>query len=128
MIYPICSVVAVFKMLVRILNTLPSRIWDISFFLFSDYLNPQLARVGILQKVMAFHGIYPFYSVVAVFKMLVRILNTLPSRIWDISFFLFSDYSKSTVGENGVLLSPSPNLFPLICRLGIHRILPACNI
>ena len=45
--------------------------------------------------------IYPFFSVVAVFMMLVRILNTLPSRIWDILFFLFSDYSKSTVGENG---------------------------
>ncbi|WP_209301185.1 hypothetical protein [Anaerobutyricum soehngenii] len=26
--YPICSVVAVVKMLIRILNTLPSRIWD----------------------------------------------------------------------------------------------------
>ena len=52
--YPICSVVAVFKMLIRILNTLPSRIWDIVFFLFSDYLNPQLVRVGILQKIMAF--------------------------------------------------------------------------
>ncbi|WP_209301483.1 hypothetical protein [Anaerobutyricum soehngenii] len=35
------------------------------------------------------------------FKMLVRILNTLPSHIWDILFFLFSDHSKSTVGENG---------------------------
>ena len=34
MIYPICSVVAVFKMLVRILNTLRRRIWDISFFFF----------------------------------------------------------------------------------------------
>ena len=29
MIHSICSVVAVFKMLVRILNTLPSRIWDL---------------------------------------------------------------------------------------------------
>ncbi len=37
--YPICSVVAVFKMLVRILNTLRSRIWDRAVFLFSDYLN-----------------------------------------------------------------------------------------
>ena len=44
---------------------------------------------------------YPICSVVAVFKMLVRILNTLPSRIWDGLFFLFSDYSKSTVGEKG---------------------------
>ena len=35
MIHSICSVVAVFKMLVRILNTLPSRIWNISLFLFS---------------------------------------------------------------------------------------------
>nr|WP_296121266.1 hypothetical protein [uncultured Anaerobutyricum sp.] len=35
------------------------------------------------------------------FKMLVRILNTLRSRIWDVLFFLFSGYSKSTVGENG---------------------------
>mgnify|MGYP007045042776 CR=1 FL=1 len=33
--------------------------------------------------------------------MLVRILNTLRSRIWDVLFFLFSGYSKSTVGENG---------------------------
>ena len=37
--YPICSVVAVFKMLIRILNTLRSRIWDRALFLFSDYLN-----------------------------------------------------------------------------------------
>nr|WP_296122040.1 hypothetical protein [uncultured Anaerobutyricum sp.] len=28
--------------------------------------------------------------------MLIRILNTLPSRIWDGLFFLFSDYAKST--------------------------------
>ena len=47
MIYPICSVVAVFKMLVRILNTLRSRIWDMALFLFSDYLNPQLMRMGV---------------------------------------------------------------------------------
>ncbi|WP_303768704.1 hypothetical protein, partial [Anaerobutyricum hallii] len=40
-------------------------------------------------------------SVVAVFKMLIRILNTLPSRIRDMVFFLFSDYAKSTVSENG---------------------------
>ncbi|WP_209300631.1 hypothetical protein [Anaerobutyricum soehngenii] len=33
-IHPICSVVAVFKMLVRILNTLRSRIWDVFFFSF----------------------------------------------------------------------------------------------
>nr|WP_296122021.1 hypothetical protein [uncultured Anaerobutyricum sp.] len=33
--------------------------------------------------------------------MLTRILNTLPSRIWDRVVFLFSDYSNSTVGENG---------------------------
>ena len=44
---------------------------------------------------------YPICSVVAVFKMLVRILNTLRSRIWDMALFLFSDYSKSTVNENG---------------------------
>ena len=35
--YPICSVVAVFKMLVRILNTLRSRIWDMVVFLFSVF-------------------------------------------------------------------------------------------
>ncbi|WP_209301684.1 hypothetical protein [Anaerobutyricum soehngenii] len=35
------------------------------------------------------------------FKMLFRILNTLPSRIWDMVFFLFSDHFKSTVGKNG---------------------------
>ncbi|WP_209300887.1 hypothetical protein [Anaerobutyricum soehngenii] len=44
------------------------------------------------------------------FKMLVRILNTLRRRIWDISFFLFSDYSKSTAGENGD--SPESYDFP----------------
>ena len=49
--YPICSVVAVFKMLVRILNTLPSRIWDRVFFFFLTTLNLQLVRMGILQKV-----------------------------------------------------------------------------
>ena len=46
--------------------------------------------------------IYPICSVVAVFKMLVRILNTLRSRIWDMVFFLFSDYSKSIVGQRGM--------------------------
>ena len=51
---------------------------------------------------------YPICSVVAVFKMLVRILNTLRSRIWDMVFFLFSDCSKSTVGKNGN--SPLPVL------------------
>ena len=35
--YPICSVVAVFKMLIRILNTLRSRIWDMVLFLFSVF-------------------------------------------------------------------------------------------
>ena len=41
-------------MLVRILNTLRSRIWDMVFFLFSDYPNPQLVRMGIAQKSMVF--------------------------------------------------------------------------
>ena len=41
--------------------------------------------------------------------MLIRILNTLRSRIWDMVFFLFSDYSKSTVGENGD--SPEGSMF-----------------
>nr|WP_296119601.1 hypothetical protein [uncultured Anaerobutyricum sp.] len=36
------------------------------------------------------------------FKMLVRILNTLRSRIWDMVFFLFSGYFKSTVGQRGM--------------------------
>ncbi|WP_349087907.1 hypothetical protein [Anaerobutyricum soehngenii] len=35
------------------------------------------------------------------FKMLIRILNTLQSRIWDMVLFLFSDYSKSTVVRMG---------------------------
>ncbi|WP_349088651.1 hypothetical protein [Anaerobutyricum soehngenii] len=46
-----------FKMLIRILNTLRSRIWDVFFFLFSGYLNLQLARMGIFQKVMDSRGI-----------------------------------------------------------------------
>ncbi|WP_296120479.1 hypothetical protein [Anaerobutyricum soehngenii] len=33
--------------------------------------------------------------------MLIRILNTLRSRIWDMVLFLFSVYSKSAVGEKG---------------------------
>ncbi|WP_209301442.1 hypothetical protein [Anaerobutyricum soehngenii] len=41
-----------FMMLVRILNTLPSRIWDILFFLFSGYLNPPFGEKGIRQMVM----------------------------------------------------------------------------
>ena len=41
-------------MLVRILNTLRSRIWDRVFFLFSDYPNLQLVRMGIAQKAMVF--------------------------------------------------------------------------
>ena len=41
-------------MLDRILNTLRSRIWDMVFFLFSDYPNPQLVRMGIAQKSMVF--------------------------------------------------------------------------
>ena len=47
---------------------------------------------------------YPICSIVAVFKMLVRILNTLQSHIWDRALFLFSDYTKPTVGENGKLV------------------------
>ena len=35
--YPICYVVAVFKMLIRILNVLQSRIWDMALFLFSVF-------------------------------------------------------------------------------------------
>ncbi|WP_296119769.1 hypothetical protein [Anaerobutyricum soehngenii] len=35
------------------------------------------------------------------FKMLIRILNTLPSRIWDRVVVLFSGYPKSTVDKNG---------------------------
>ena len=41
-------------MLDRILNTLRSRIWDMVFFLFSDYPSPQLVRMGIAQKSMVF--------------------------------------------------------------------------
>ncbi|WP_349088813.1 hypothetical protein [Anaerobutyricum soehngenii] len=40
-----------FKMLIRILNTLPSRIWDIVFFLFSDYANPQLGNVECTRRI-----------------------------------------------------------------------------
>ena len=91
-------------MLIRILNTLPSRIWDVLFFLFSDYSKSIVDEKGDSPDGYDFPGrklIYPFCSIVAVFMMLVRILNTLPSRIWDGLFFLFSDYSKSTVDEKG---------------------------
>ena len=42
---------------------------------------------------------YPIRSVVAVFKMLIRILNTLRSRIWDMVLFLFSDYLKMCIRD-----------------------------
>ena len=102
LIYPFFSVVAVFMMLVRILNTLPSRIWDILFFLFSGYSKSTVGEMEFSRRLwLSGKLIYPFFSVVAVFMMLVRILNTLLSRIWDGAFFLFSGYSKSTVGEKG---------------------------
>ncbi len=56
--------------------------------------------------------------------MLVRILNTLPSRIWDGLFFLFSGYSKSTVGEKEVLQkvmdSWKISLSLLLCSLCVY--------
>ena len=52
--YPICSVVAVLKMLIRILNTLQSRIWDMAIFLFSDYSKSTVVRMRIAQKSMLF--------------------------------------------------------------------------
>ena len=58
-----------------------------------------ICRFGVDEKKKK--RIHPICSVVAVFMMLVRILNTLPSRIWDRAFFLFSGYSKSTVDEKG---------------------------
>ena len=62
MLYPICSVVAVFKMLTGILNTLRSRIWDITWFLFFCVLAPHGMneivfgeRRGRGQKVVAYY-------------------------------------------------------------------------
>ncbi|MDY5245917.1 MAG: hypothetical protein SPH40_12235, partial [Anaerobutyricum soehngenii] len=71
---------------------------------------------------------YPICSIVAVFKMLVRILNTLRSRIWDMPVFLFSDYTKSTVAENGDCPEVygfhwNENLQMVISSYGIVRIL-----
>ena len=72
MSYPICSVVAVFKMLTRILNTLRSRIWDMTLFLFFCVLAPHgmneivfgERRGGRGQKVVAYYD--------TVFTMLSR--------------------------------------------------------
>ena len=50
--YPICSVVAVFKMLVRILNTLRSRIWDRALFLFFCVLAPEEMNTIVFGKEM----------------------------------------------------------------------------
>ena len=73
------------------------------FFFFLAILNLQFGEMEFSRRLcLSGKLIYPFFSVVAVFMMLVRILNTLPSRIWDILFFLFSGYSKSTVGEKGI--------------------------
>ena len=57
--YPIYSVVAVFKMLIRILNPLRSRIWDMAWFLFSDYLNPQLVRMEGLPRRLLNNSLFP---------------------------------------------------------------------
>ena len=57
MIHSICSVVAVFKMLVRILNTLPSRIWNVSLFLFSVCFKSTVWQHGMCQKNMTFREI-----------------------------------------------------------------------
>ncbi|WP_209300664.1 hypothetical protein [Anaerobutyricum soehngenii] len=43
-------------MLIRILNTLPSASGIWYFFFFLTMLNPQLVRMGILQKVMYYRG------------------------------------------------------------------------
>ena len=50
--YPICSVVAVFKMLIRILNTLRSRIWDRALFLFFCVLAPEEMNTIVFGKEM----------------------------------------------------------------------------
>ena len=47
---------------------------------------------------------YPICSVVAVFKMLIRILNTLRSRIWDMVFFLFSSVSPNESNSNYLVI------------------------
>ncbi|WP_209301612.1 hypothetical protein [Anaerobutyricum soehngenii] len=56
------------------------------------------------------------------FKMLVRILHTLPSRIGDISFFLFSDYSKSIVWQRGMYQKEcvNPLDFNFLCEESIY--------
>ena len=58
--------------------------------------------------------IYPNCSVVAVFKDARPHLKHAPKT--HLGYIIFSFFP----------LSPSPNLFPLICRLRIHRTLPAC--
>ena len=72
--YPICSVVTVFKMLLRILNTLQSRIWDRAFFLFSDYLNPQFGEKGRFSRWLWLFGklIYPFFSIATIIELLAE--------------------------------------------------------
>jgi len=50
--YPTCSVVAVFKMLIRILNTLRSRIWDMVLFLFFCVLAPKGTNAIVFGKEM----------------------------------------------------------------------------
>ena len=106
-IHPICSVVAVFKMLVRILNTLPSRIWDVLFFL--TILNLQLVRREILLKVMAFRKIN--LSLLLCCRCVLDArphLKHAPKP--HLGCIIFSDYSKSTVGEKGY--SPDGYGFP----------------
>ena len=56
--YPICFVVAVFKMLIRILNTLRSRIWDMILFLFSSASLNEFKKQQIVKKGKIEYNIY----------------------------------------------------------------------
>ena len=63
--YPICYVVAVFKMLIRILNPLRSRIWDMVWFLFSSVFSKQMKKLIILSPS---RGIFIFKIIVYEFS------------------------------------------------------------
>ena len=73
--------------------------------------------------------IYPICSVVAAFKMLVRILNALRSRIWDISFFLFFVYTKSTNQEFYFFLLSHRDIKNTWCDFMLERKSPfVCSV
>ena len=117
--YPICSVVAVFKMLVRILNTLRSRIWDMVLFLFSVFwlhvneCNSLWREMGEGTKGCGLFWCLFQVSLMIIWcrKLLLYMMN-LSLYCRNISFFLFW---RDTFRASSRLLTSPPSLLKNYC-------------